>query len=107
METSLLKRQEKYESLGLTAQPLPIWIGNIDNIQASYININDITYKRESPLKAIDVAIKVYFALNADYPFEAKLPWLLLQQGLYDIAFKSDPKFISLSSILSDIRKHL
>lgn len=105
----MARRQEKYEQYGLTAQPVPIWVGSFQNIDASYVNINDQIYKVESPVKAIDVCFKLYFALEAKYPPEATLPWLLIQKGIYNISESlngEDKKYVSLSLILSELKKY-
>ncbi|XP_030755825.1 uncharacterized protein LOC115882120 isoform X1 [Sitophilus oryzae] len=106
VEITLEQRKDKYQAFGLTAQPVPIWVGELKNIVASYVSVNDAVYKVESPLKAIDVTFKLYFALGAQYPPEAKLAWLLLQKGIYNI-HENEKSYISLTTILSDIKKHM
>lgn len=68
MKIRLSKRNEKYGIYGLQAQPIPIWIGELNNIVASYVSVNDVLYKVDTPHKAIDIIFKIFFTLDAEYP---------------------------------------
>ena len=74
-------------------QPFVIVVGpTLESIQASYINLDRILYKVESPLKAVDVCYKIFHALNAKYPPECEQVWLLIQQNLYNYESEYDKK---------------
>ncbi|XP_077275891.1 uncharacterized protein LOC143904818 [Temnothorax americanus] len=57
----------------------------LPNITESYVAIDDILYKLDSLLRAVDVCFKCIYALHAQYPVQSERPWLVLQQIIYDI----------------------
>lgn len=104
MEPALKQRKEKYEKLKITLQPLPIIIGrDLDNIEASYVNVNNVLYNIDNPLKAVDICFKIYHVLNASYPVECEHVWLFLQKLVYAINTPYDKNFVSVNSFISDI----
>lgn len=87
----------------MTTQPLPVIIGELDKITGCYICVNEIRYKVESPLKAVDVCFKIFHALNAEYPKECDSTWMFIQEYMYGITTKFDRKYVAVSSLISDI----
>lgn len=88
--------REAYKKIGTTLQPLPIIVGlNLNEITASYVFINEIDYKVESPVRAIDVAFKSFHALHASYPSNGKGMWWLLQKCVYKIETQWDEQLIA------------
>jgi hypothetical protein len=80
------RMRSKAEQLKTTLQPLAAVVGlTPQNITASYVAIDDILYKLDSPLRAVDVCFKCIHALHAQYPVQSERPWLVLQQIIYDI----------------------
>lgn len=104
MEIKLAHRRSKYELYGFTAQPIPIVLGSIDQIDACYVNVNTVFYKVDSISKAVDLTFKVYHVLEAQYPPEAKLVWLFIQQGIFEIFTEHDDKFVCVSTMISDLK---
>lgn len=96
-------REQKYVSFGLTAQPLPVIVGEFHNIQNCFVCIDSIRYNIDTPLKAIDLCFKVYHTLNAQYPKEAEPIWTFLQLYIYEIKTLNDGNFTSVSSLMSEI----
>lgn len=85
----------------LTAQPIPITVG-LDDITA-YVSINEILYKVETPLKAVDLCFKVFHAINANYPYEVEACWMFIQKFFFDIKTKFDKNYTSVNALISDI----
>lgn len=77
-----------------------------DYIQDSYVVINDIYYKVETPLKAIDIAFKLTFALDTKYPLECAREWFFLQRAIYKISSTND-KNIADATVLSLIEQYI
>ncbi|XP_071573443.1 uncharacterized protein [Temnothorax nylanderi] len=80
------RMRSKAGQLKTTLQPLAAVVGlTPQNITESYVAIDDILYKLDSPLRAVDVCFKCIHALHAQYPVQSERPWLVLQQIIYDI----------------------
>lgn len=105
MKPQLEQRRNKLASFGLTAQPIPIIVGEIDNITSSFVSINNILYKVETPLKAVDISFKVYNVLNACYPPEAEMTWSYIEQGIYKLVSQQKKSYVAVNSFIADIDK--
>ncbi|KYQ46570.1 hypothetical protein ALC60_14429 [Trachymyrmex zeteki] len=81
LQRELQTRRDKLASFHLTAQPLPIIVGsNINTIESCYVSVNDILYKVDTPLRAIDLCFKIFHVMNASYPPEAETAWTFIEQ---------------------------
>ncbi|XP_015118373.1 uncharacterized protein LOC107046306 [Diachasma alloeum] len=74
----------------LTLQPLPVIVGPLANVESIYVYINDTVgnptiYTVDSILHAIDVTLKIFFALKCSYPVRSSCVWMFLQKAFYDI----------------------
>lgn len=65
--------------------------------------VNNIYYKLETPLKAVDVCFKSFFALNLHYPMECEQIWLFIQNYFYDIKLESDKNFVFIKTLMNDL----
>lgn len=49
-----------------TTQPFSIIVGeDLENITDSYVTVDNLLYKVDSPVKAIDVTFKIFHAIHA------------------------------------------
>jgi hypothetical protein len=66
-------------------QPYVVIVGNQElNSNDSigyYTVINDIYYKLETPIKALDICFKSFHTLNLHYPQEAEQIWWFIQDS--------------------------
>lgn len=86
METALARIAVKCNLVRRPLQPLPVVVGpSTDLIDTSYVVVDDIRYKVESPLEAVDVCFKLYHALHASYPCQSSYTWLFLQKAVYNL----------------------
>lgn len=88
---------------GLTVQPYVAIVGNQDAI-SYYTVINDIYYKLETPIKALDICFKSFHALNLQYPQEAEQIWWFIQDYFFNISDKSKKKFIGVQCLIKDLQ---
>ncbi|CAH0380771.1 unnamed protein product [Bemisia tabaci] len=102
LQTAIEDKIKTFAEYGLTVQPCPAVINDNGNIQ-SYAIINKIFYRVESPIQALDVAIKACHALHADYPHEAKYSYLFLQKIIFDISTKFDGTCSSVRKLEKDL----
>ncbi|XP_051156886.1 uncharacterized protein LOC127278953 [Leptopilina boulardi] len=90
------KKREIYASENLTFQPYPVLCGPFEEINCSFIVIiNETSYLVDSPLKAIDTCLKVFFALNASYPIESAGCWIFLQKFVYNISVEKEDSAVN------------
>lgn len=83
-----------------TRQPFVIIVGqDLENINASYVSVNDFLYLMTSPLEALDVCFKSVFALSVKYSIESRPLWMLLQTFVYDIYTSFDKSSATASTI--------
>lgn len=85
-----------------TIQPFVLLIGADSlHIAASYVVVNKILYKMETPLDAFDVCFKSFFALRASYPKQCEPVWIFIQQVLYEIFPPTDSSFQSVNELVA------
>lgn len=61
-------------------------------------------FKVETPLKAINICFKNFFALNLKYPVQSDHIWEFIQNFFYDITLKQDKKYQFVDNIISDFK---
>jgi hypothetical protein len=97
-------KQEKIDTnytRGTTVQPYILLVGStLNNISASYVVINENTYKAISVVDAIDFCFKVIHVLDARYPFECQHVWYLIQWLVYKIQTTKDLKIPYIQDLL-------
>jgi len=87
----------------LTLQPQAVIVESSDtDIKRSFVIVDTIYYEIETPLKAIDIAIKCIHSLHAEYPKESEQVYLFLQTGIYNISTKYDKKFSAVSTLVKE-----
>lgn len=104
LQRELQTRQDKLASFHLTAQPLPILVGSdIGTIESCYVSVNDILYKVDTPLRAVDLCFKIFHVMNASYPPEAETAWTFIEQVVYN--FPKTKTYVFVTSLMSDVLK--
>lgn len=78
------RRQETATKLKEIVQPYIIVVGlHFTAIEAFYIVIDDVLYKMENVLKAVDILYKIFQVLNVKYPSACEQVWLFIQKYVY------------------------
>ena len=86
-----------------TLQPFPIVVGSdFGNITDSYVYLDNFYYRVDSPLRAIDVCFKAYYAHHAFYPHQSLHPWLFLQKAVYGLVTPWDPQVPCVESTVKE-----
>lgn len=81
IEAAVKARKEELRKRDLSLQFLPVFVGILENIESSFVYIDtDIKYRVDSPMHAIDLALKLFYALDCEYPSDAAHVWLFIQQ---------------------------
>lgn len=107
MEPQLEALRERLRLRGETFQPIPVFVGPLINIDASYVavNHNNITlYMVDTPLHAVHLCLETFFALNCEHSESARLIWVFLQKACLDIHLDSDPNNRSVDALLGGVQ---
>ena len=94
--------KEKLRLSKQTLQPIPIFVGNLTCIEAAYVAVNNVLYKVNSSLEALDLCFKLFDALDCAYPEKAKVYWLFIQKCFYLINFPTDKCSRSASTLIGE-----
>lgn len=74
-----------------TVQPFIIIVGlSLREIESYYVVVDNILYKLDNILRAIDICFKVFMVLDVQYPIECEQIWLFFQQYIYKQSSKHD-----------------
>lgn len=104
LDEALSRRKKKLHVYGLTQQPQVVIIGQLTNIEAINVIINDIKYETISLLSAVDFCMKTFYVLDAKYSVESTPVWCFLQQFVYNISSSRNIKqYVSAHSLWSDL----
>lgn len=72
-------------------------------MQEIYVCIDDILYKINSALEAIDVCFKAFHVFHVQYPSACIHLWLLIQKGIYMFDTKYDTEIPLIQNVLSKL----
>lgn len=99
-------RKEKLKKIGLSAQPLPVIIGNsIISITKRLVVINDIQYEAKSTLECVDLTFKSFYSLQLKFSREAAYPWLFLKDAIYEIECEDDKLNPPIQTLINDLKR--
>lgn len=102
----LSRRRERILARGEHEQPLAVIVGStLETIEECYVCINDVRYQVPSPLKALEITFKSFYAFQLDYPKDALYPWMVIQNRLYGIQGESDKVIPCVSKFVADLRQ--
>jgi len=104
LTTIKYEAKQHAQMLKATLQP---YIINIDggDLHEIYVCVDDILYKTNSALKAIDVCFKAFQVFNVKCPSTCEHLWLLIQKGIYMFDTIYDAEIPHIQNVLSKILK--
>lgn len=106
LNEKITKRREKLKSYALTVQPFGVVIGDLTS--PNYIIVVDeVEYKVETGIRALELLFKLFHGLDIEYPVEATHVWEFIQEAVFKIKNKQNRISPSTSSLLGDIQYHL
>lgn len=74
-----------------TVQPFIIITGlSLREIENYYVVVDNVLYKLDNILTAIDICFKLFMVFDAQYPTECEQVWLYFQQYIYELSTKYD-----------------
>lgn len=85
-------------------QPRIVLVGPLEAIEECHVLLDEKLYDVESPSKALEVAFKMIWALNARYPPESKNIWVFIQRAVFDLRIPGEEQLgTKISSLLAKI----
>ncbi|XP_036148758.1 uncharacterized protein LOC105835274 isoform X2 [Monomorium pharaonis] len=91
IEIEIQQKRNKALELKQTVQPFIIIVGlSLRQIDSYYVVVDDVLYKLDNILKAIDICFKIFMVLDAQYPTECEQVWLFFQLYIYKQRTKND-----------------
>lgn len=87
----LAERSEQLAHFKLTLQPFVVLVGpSLENIQSFIVVVDNVEWRANSLLHAVDICFKLFFSLGAAYPHESRHIWLFIQKCVYKFSTESD-----------------
>lgn len=106
MERVKRRRRETATKVKETVQPYIIAVGpQLTGIETFYIIIDDIMYKMENVLKAVDFLYKIFQVLNIKYPPACEQVWLFIQKYIYGQTTKWDKYDKSVLNLIDQLKR--
>lgn len=100
------QRRERYAKLKETVQPYIIAVGSeLTTAKEFYIIIDDILYKFENVLRAVDITYKIFQVLHIKYPSACEQIWLFLQKYVYGYTTKWDKHDKSVMNLIDKLQR--
>ena len=85
---------------GANLQPFPMIVGpSLSSITSSYVVIYGRPILLESPLRAVEVAFKVYHALDCSYLIQSQRMWVVLAEAVFKMKEPSFQKLLILPEV--------
>ncbi|XP_024871055.1 uncharacterized protein LOC112454082 [Temnothorax curvispinosus] len=106
-DMTLIKQEARKhaEMLKITLQQYIIVLGSPYEIKESYVQVDDILYKTNSTLEAIDICFKTFHVFQVNYPIMSEHLWMLIQKGIYNFTTKWDSIIPNIEHVLSKVSK--
>ncbi|XP_071629107.1 uncharacterized protein [Temnothorax longispinosus] len=99
-------KRENAAKLKETVQPYIIVVGSqFTAVETIYIIIDDVMYKMENILKAVDILYKVFQVLNVKYPTGCEQVWLFIQKYVYGRTTKWDKNDKSVMNLIDELER--
>ena len=100
LKSALQNLKIKLREAGQPLQPLIVSIGELTNVHQYMVVINEELYEKKTCFDAIDLAFKVFFAFDCEYPENSLTLWLFVQKCLFGLNLETDINNISLNIII-------
>lgn len=87
----------------MKVQPYIMIIGSIEDVQDTYVCIDEKLYKVNGVLHALDICFKAIIVFDLEFPIASTHLWLLIQKGIYQINLPYDEDLASIQYGLSKL----
>lgn len=91
----------------LQQQPVAVLVGPLVKIQAAYVIANDVVYPVPSALHAIDIAFKVCYCVDCNFPPNGYSLWMFLKTAFYKIDDAGDEVSSNIDELIGEIDSFL
>ena len=87
----------------MTLQPQIIAVISPNGAPFYAVKVEQLLYKFQNVIKAVDTAFKLHFVLNASYSYECSQTWTFVQKVFYKIQTKEDKPGSALREFMGDL----
>ncbi|CAG9814689.1 unnamed protein product [Phaedon cochleariae] len=99
------RRKKKLEEFDITLQPFVVVTGEFRNLQYYIIIDNEIRYKLNSCIRALELVFKLFHSLDVEYPSESEHIWLFIGEMIFNMC--PSKKNSCTASVVADIKYQL
>ncbi|XP_011494538.1 PREDICTED: uncharacterized protein LOC105359609 [Ceratosolen solmsi marchali] len=93
-------RSDRYKNWNVAVQPCIVLQGpQPHDIKSAYVSLHQQLWELDSPIRALDLAFKLYQVFNLHYPADCEQLWLVVQKIVYNITTPFDKKLTNVTSI--------
>lgn len=89
----------------LTFQPIILAVGSATDIQQYYVVVNNKLFAVETALKAVELCLHIFFALDCNYPQSTQTIWCFIQRVLLRLQLPCDVNSNYNNILIEKIRK--
>lgn len=102
----ILNQQKRtHLAAGTTFQPVAVFVGTLNNIQDSYVIVDNLKFRLNSPIDALDLVLKIFFVLDCKYPDAAQYVWRLIETIGFDLPHVKTEKLpVSFTTLVNDFK---
>lgn len=98
----LLKREEDMKKFGRSVQPQIFKIMDATPEQGKYIiEADEISWRFNHIVEALDIIIEIFFLFNVEYPFESQRFYTFIARFFYGIGTTQDTKMLTIINNLN------
>ncbi|XP_058795216.1 uncharacterized protein LOC131666503 [Phymastichus coffea] len=98
----ILSRSDRYGKWHMPVHPCIVFRGPQPCIiETAYVSLQEQLWKVDTPLRALDLAFKLYQVFNLHYPPDCEQVWLVVQKMVFDITKVSDKKINNVTSLIN------
>ena len=106
--TNFIESKYKYyvENNVTQTQPYIILCGPLHSVEASYVVVDTVFYKLDSPLRAVDFCFKLFYFMNIEYSTACPHIWSFLHKHIFEITgYKNTVASQKILNIVTELQK--
>ncbi|KAJ8677582.1 hypothetical protein QAD02_013369 [Eretmocerus hayati] len=103
--SKLMKRTAKLVAIKQPPLPFIVAVGDdVTQLKKFYVRVDGNMYEATSLFTALDMLMKIFFALNINYPVESENVLSFLQMGLYQISRQGEKLIPAVINVLNRLK---
>ncbi|XP_062552649.1 uncharacterized protein LOC134217837 isoform X2 [Armigeres subalbatus] len=99
------KRRQEALAAKTTVQPYVIVVGTVEEVRSFFVVLDELLFKCNSMVAAIDLQFKLHTAFHLNYAMECESVMQFLQLFFYDIAYPGDRFDANVTALATDCKR--